>query len=230
MSPENLSGWTPRPRPRRRVFEGRRVRLEPLDADAHGDALYAVSTMADAGERFRWLAEQPPADRRSFQPWLERVQASDDPLYFAVIDLASGRVAGRQTLMRIDAGNGVIEIGAILWSALMAGRPAATEAFFLFAAHVFDDLGYRRLEWKCDYDNAPSKRAALRFGFTFEGVFRQHMVVKGKNRDTAWFAMIDRDWPLVRAALAAWLDPGNFDAEGRQIRRLGDIRASLASR
>ena len=123
----------------------------------------------------------------------------------AVIDLASGRVAGRQTLMRIDPANGVAEIGNILWSSIIARKPAATEAFFLFARHIFDDLGYRRFEWKCDNLNAPSKRAALRFGFQFEGIFRQHLVIKGRNRDTAWFSIIDSEWPAVKAKLEARL-------------------------
>ena len=203
------------------------MRLEPLDAADHGDGLYEASSMPDADDRFRWLAETAPRSRQEFQPWLEKAQASRDPLFFAVVDLASGRIAGRQTLMRIDVANGVVETGNILWSSLIARRPAATEAFFLFAAYVFDDLRYRRFEWKCNDGNAPSKRAALRFGMQAEGVFRQHMVVKGENRDTAWFSMVDREWPRNRAAFTDWLDPANFDGGGRQKRRLEDIRAAL---
>ncbi len=228
MPTTDLSHWTPRPRPERRIFEGRFVRLEPLSAQKHGDGLYEASTTEDADSRFRWLPEYPPESRAAFQPWLDAKQASEDPLYFTIIDKASGRIAGRQTLMRIDAANGVIEIGNVLWNGLIARKPAATEALFLFAAYVFDELGYRRFEWKCNDNNAPSKRAATRFGFSFEGVFRQHLVVKGENRDTAWFAMIDKDWPVIGAALRQWLDPSNFDADGQQKRRLEDIRASLA--
>lgn len=222
MSP--LSTWTPRPRPARTALEGSLVRLEPLDAARHGDGLYAASTAPGAEARFRWLFESPPADRASFQPWLEKSAASEDPLFFAVVDNASGHVLGRQALMRIDPGFGVIEIGNICWGPAMARRPAATEAFFLLARHVFDDLGYRRYEWKCNDRNEPSRRAAERFGFTFEGVFRQHMIVKGENRDTAWYSIIDQEWPALRAGFEAWLDPANLDSVGAQICRLEELR------
>ena len=225
---ERLAGWTPRERPARAAIEGRHVRLELLDPARHGEGLYAASRTADAEDRFRWLFEAAPDDRAAFQAWLEKAAASEDPLHFAVVDRASGRVGGRQSFMRIDTTHGVIEIGNILWNEPVARRPAATEALFLFARHAFDTLGYRRFEWKCNDRNEPSKRAALRFGFAFEGVFRQHMVVKGENRDTAWFAMIDGDWPVIRAAFEAWLAPENFDADGRQKRRLEDIRAEIA--
>lgn len=216
--------WTPRQPPRREAMEGHHVRLEPLDPARHGDGLFAASATPDGEDRFRWLFEQPPADRAAFQQWLEKVAASADPVWYTVIDKASGRIAGRQTFMRIDTTYGVIEIGNILWNAPVARRPAATEALYLFARHIFEDLGYRRFEWKCNNSNTPSKRAALRFGFAFEGIFRQHMIVKGRNRDTAWFSMIDRDWPVVGEAMRQWLEPGNFDASGAQLRRLEDFR------
>ncbi|MGO4836963.1 GNAT family N-acetyltransferase, partial [Rhizobiaceae sp. 2RAB30] len=162
-----------------------------------------------------------------FQPWLEKAEASADPLFYTVIDKASGRIAGRQTLMRIEPAFGVIEIGNIYWGPLISRKPAATEAQFLFMRHVFDDLGYRRYEWKCNNRNEPSKRAAERFGFTFEGVFRQHLVVKGENRDTAWYSIIDKEWPLLRRAYEEWLDPANFSADGGQKRRLEEITAGL---
>lgn len=225
--PADPAHWTARPLPERRIFEGRHVRLEPLDPARHGEALFAASSVPDAGERFRWLFEAPPESRESFQAWLENAAASADPLHFAVIDKATGKVGGRQTFMRITPAHGVIEIGSIYWGPLIARRPAATEALYLFARHAFDDLGYRRFEWKCDSDNAPSRRAAARFGFAFEGIFRQHMVVKGKNRDTAWFAMLDGDWPRNRQAFEQWLEPANFDGEGRQRRRLEEIRAGI---
>lgn len=222
---QDLAHWTPRPRPERVVLEGRFVRVEPLET-AHLDGLYEELTVADteAETRFAWLFETPPTSRDDLRAWLDRVVASADPLFFAVIDKASGRVAGRQALMRIDQAFGVIEIGNIYWGPTIARKPAATEALYLMARHVFDDLGYRRFEWKCNDQNQPSKRAALRFGFQAEGVFRQHMVVKGQNRDTAWFAMIDKDWPALRAGLEAWLAPGNFDDTGRQLRRLEECR------
>lgn len=220
---DDLKNWQPRPRPERVVLEGRYVRLEPLAAQ-HGDGLYEAATVADAGQRFRWLFENAPDDRAAFDTWLEKSSASQDPLFFAVIDKASGRIAGRQTLMRIDPAFGVIEIGNIYWGPLVSRRPAATEAQFLFARYVFEDLGYRRYEWKCNNRNEPSKRAAERFGFQFEGIFRQHMVVKGENRDTAWYSIIDKEWPLLRQAYKDWLDPANFDADGNQKRRLEEFR------
>jgi RimJ/RimL family protein N-acetyltransferase len=221
---EDLSNWKARARPQRAVLEGRYVRLEPLESKRHGEGLYEASTMADAESRFRWLFEYTPATRNELQPWLDKSQASEDPLFFAVIDKATAKVAGRQALMRIDTGFGVIEIGHIYWSLRMARKPAATEAQYLFMKHVFQDLGYRRYEWKCHNMNEPSKRAALRFGFKFEGVFRQHLVFKGGNRDTAWFSIIDKEWPALFQAYEAWLEPGNFDESGGQKRRLEDFR------
>lgn len=205
------------------------MRLEPLEAQRHGDGLYAASTMADADSRFRWLFEYPPTSRAEFQPWLEQSQASEDPMFFAVIAKANDRIVGRQSLMRIDARFGVIEIGHIYWSALMARRPEATEAQYLFQKYALQELGYRRYEWKCHDSNEPSKRAALRFGFVFEGVFRQHMVFKGGNRDTAWFSIIDKQSPALAKAYEAWLDPSNFDAAGQQRRRLEDYRKDFGA-
>ncbi|MGJ8583961.1 MAG: GNAT family N-acetyltransferase [Marinosulfonomonas sp.] len=220
---EDMAHWTARKRPERIVFEGRFVRLEPLKAAQHSDGLYTASNVADSAAKFEWLGETPPTDAVSFRNWVEQVEHSQDPLFFAVIDKATGQVAGRQTLMRIDPANGVVETGSIYWGPLMARKPAATEALFLFAQYVFDKLGYRRFEWKCNNDNAPSKAAAKRFGFQYEGLFRQHMIVKGLNRDTAWFAITDKDWTHLKPAYLAWLDPANFTATGQQIRRLQDI-------
>ena len=225
---DDLRNWQPRPRPAREPLEGRFVRLEPLSAKHHGDGLCEASSVADASDRFRWLPDVPPESRAAFQPWLDRVEASEDPLFFTVIDKASGKIAGRQTLMRIDAANGVIEIGNIYWGPLISRKPAATEAQFLFMQYAFDGLGYRRYEWKCNNRNEPSKRAAVRFGFSFEGVFRQNMVVKGENRDTAWYSVIDKEWPALKRAYREWLDPANFAADGNQKRRLEEIRASHA--
>ena len=221
---ENLKNWKPRPRPERKVMEGRLVRLEPLDAAKHGDGLFETSSVPDAMERFRWLPDYPPQMRADFQPWLEKAEASADPLFFTVIDKASGKAVGRQTLMRIEPVHGVIEIGNVYWGPLMSRTPMATEAQFLFMNYAFDDLGYRRYEWKCDNDNRPSKRAAERFGFRFEGIFRQDRVVKGKNRDTAWFSIIDGEWPALKKAYEGWLDPDNFDRDGVQKKRLEDFR------
>ena len=206
----DLSNWSGCPRPDGRTLDGRFVRLEKLGAGKHGDELFAAATMNDADDRFRWLPELPPVDRAAFQPWLESAEASADPLYYAVIDKKSGKVAGRQTLMRIDQANGVIETGHIFWSALISRTPATTEAFYLFARHIFDDLGYRRFEWKCNNRNEPSKRAALRYGMEAEGVFRQAGVVKGENRDTAWFSMLDGEWPVCKTAFESMARAGEF--------------------
>ncbi len=226
---DDLKNWQPRQRPERRVLEGRYVRLEPLDVARHGDGLYEASSVVDAADRFRWLFDYPPESHAAFQPWLEKAAASEDPLFFAVIDKASGKVAGRQTLMRIEPAHGVIEIGNIYWGPLVSRKPAATEAQFLFMKYAFDDLGYRRYEWKCNNANEPSKRAAERFGFQFEGVFRQHLIVKGQNRNTAWYSIIDKEWPALKRAYREWLDPANFDSEGRQKRRLEELRAEAAA-
>ncbi|HSO48433.1 MAG TPA: GNAT family protein [Rhizobiaceae bacterium] len=222
----DLKNWKGCPRPQRTVLEGRYVRLEPLDPARHGDDLFLAATEGDAQARFRYLFETVPQSRDEFQAWLEKAAASEDPLFFAVIDRETGMAVGRQTLMRIDPVHGVIETGSIHWGPRMQRSPKSTEALFLHARHVFDDLGYRRFEWKCHNENAPSKLAAARFGFTHEGLFRQHMVTKGGNRDTAWFSIIDKEWPRLRAAYEAWLDPSNFDASSMQKRKLADLTAS----
>ena len=214
-----LEGFRPRARPERVVLEGRYCRLEPLDPARHGEALFAASSAPGAEERFRYLADPPP-DAGGFAAWLDRAARSEDPLFHAVVDRASGRCEGRQSYLRITPEHGVVEIGHVLWGPAIARTRVATEALFLHAAHAFDALGYRRFEWKCDAGNEPSRRAALRFRFAYEGTFRQHMVVKGRNRDTAWFAMTDADWPRIKVALDGWLDPSNFDADGRQKERL----------
>jgi RimJ/RimL family protein N-acetyltransferase len=218
--PDDLSNWRGAPRPDRMSIDGRFARLEPLDPEKHGSDLLASAEAPGAEDRFRYLFEEAPTDEATFKAWLAKVAPSDDPMFFAVIDKSTGRAEGRQALIRIDRVHGVIEIGSILWGPAIAHTRIATEALYLFARHAFDTLGYRRFEWKCNNLNEPSKRAALRFGFAYEGIFRQHMVVKGKNRDTAWFAMVDRDWPRLKAGYQRWLDPGNFDADGHQLTKL----------
>ena len=211
-----MSQPKPAQAPSRTVLAGRYVRLEPL-APSHAAELYRASTPPDAAERFAYLFEAPPASAAAMQAWVDTAAAATDPLMFAVIDQASGDIRGRQALMRIVPEHGVIEIGSIYWGPGLAQTRGATEALYLFARHIFDDLSYRRFEWKCNNRNEPSKRAAARFGFTFEGVFRQHMIIKGENRDTAWFSMLDTEWPARKAAFEAFLDPTNFDADGGQI-------------
>ena len=205
--------------PQRVVLEGRYVRLEPLGPQ-HVAGLYRAATTADGQERFEYLFEFAPQDEAEMAAFVQRAAAKDDPLMWAVVDKATGSAEGRQALMRIVPEHGVIEIGSVYWGPNMARSRLATEALFLHARYVFDELGYRRFEWKCNNFNEPSKRAAQRFGFAFEGIFRQHMIQKGANRDTAWFAMLDRDWPRYRTEYERWLDPSNFDADGRQKSRL----------
>jgi RimJ/RimL family protein N-acetyltransferase len=216
----DLTNWKGVARPERISLEGRYTRIEPLDPARHGEDLYASAQAPGAEDRFRYLFEDAPADRAAFSPWLEKAASGTDPLFFATIDKRTGRAEGRQALMRIDSTHGVIEIGSILWGPTIARSRATTETLYLFASYVFDTLGYRRFEWKCNNLNEPSKQAAERFGFTFEGIFRQHMVAKGKNRDTAWFAMIDADWPRLKAGYERWLDPQNFDETGHQKTKL----------
>lgn len=221
---QDLSEWTPCPLPERKIFEGRYVRLEPLSVEKHGQGLFEASSVADAESRFTWLFDTVPATLEEMLPWLEQAAASQTNLFYAIIDKATGKIAGRQALMRIDAENGSIEIGNVYWGPLISRKPAATEAQYLFMQYIFDELGYRRYEWKCNNDNLPSKRAAGRFGFQFEGIFRQHMIVKGKNRDTAWYAMIDSEWPALKQAYQNWLAPENFDADGQQLKKLEEFR------
>ncbi len=204
--------------PQNIVLEGRYVRTEPVHP-RHADDLYAISEGLEAQERYRWLPSLPPQSVGDVIDWIVAVEQGADR-YVAVIDKASGRAVGRQGWMRIRPEHGSIEIGGVYWGIPMARSRLATEALFLFARHAFDELGYRRFEWKCNDRNEPSKAAALRFGFTFEGVFRQDMIVKGENRDTAWFSMLDSEWPQRRAAFERWLSPDNFDAAGMQKTRL----------
>jgi RimJ/RimL family protein N-acetyltransferase len=215
----DLSNWHGAPRPERAILAGRFTRLEPLDPVRHGADLYQAARAPNAEERFRYLFEEPPADPSDFDRWLGKASVGEDPLFFAVIDAHTQRAEGRQALMRIDQVHGVIEIGSILWGPAIARSRIATEALYLFACYAFE-LGYRRFEWKCNDLNEPSKRAARRFGFRFEGVFQQHMVAKGRNRDTAWFAITDGEWPRLRAGFDEWLQPGNFDETGAQRSKL----------
>jgi RimJ/RimL family protein N-acetyltransferase len=211
----SLEHWTPRPRPHGEAIEGNYTLLEKL-SPRHAETLYEASTVV---ENYRWLFDSPPASRDAFDDWVAAASVPADPLFYAVIDKATGRAEGRQAFLRITPDHGVIEIGSILWGPRIARTRVATEALYLFADDAFS-RGYRRFEWKCDSENAPSRRAALRFGFTFEGIFRQHMVVKHKNRDTAWFAIMDGEWPQLKARYQRWLDASNFDDSGVQRRRL----------
>ena len=211
---------TPARAPERVALEGRLVTVAPLDPVRHGPALHSGTHGGGREALWEYLTEGPFPDRDAFNRYLRAKAASDDPLFFAIVDRASGEAAGHAAYMRIEPTHRVIEVGHVLYTPALRRTAGATEAMYLMARHAFEDLGYRRYEWKCNALNAPSRRAALRLGFTFEGIFRQHMIVKGRSRDTAWFAMIDRDWPRIRAAYERWLEPANFDATGRQRAKL----------
>jgi RimJ/RimL family protein N-acetyltransferase len=204
---------------------GRFCRVEPLDPERHAADLFAANSLDVEGRSWTYLFQEPFRDLASYRAWLEQVAKADDPLFHAILDLKTGKAVGVATFMRIDRVHGVIEVGNINYSPLLQRTPAATEAMFLMMARVFDELQYRRYEWKCDSLNAPSRAAALRLGFQYEGLFRQAVVYKGRNRDTAWFSIVDGEWPRLKRAYGEWLAPENFDAGGRQRRRLGDLIA-----
>jgi RimJ/RimL family protein N-acetyltransferase len=207
---------SPARRPERTALQGRLVTVLPLDPLAHGDSLYQA-TRGEAGDGlWMYLFDGPFHDREAFGAYLQRFAGSEDPLFFAIVDRALGRAVGFASLMRIEPAHRVIEVGNILFTPLLQKTAGATEAMYLMARYIFDGLGYRRYEWKCNALNHPSRRAALRLGFTFEGIFRQHMIVKGRNRDTAWFSMLDSEWPVRKANFERWLDPANFATDGRQ--------------
>lgn len=213
-----VEGFSTPPAPGPAVIEGRTVRLERLDPARHAAAIHEGSVGAD------WIWDYMPygpfAAEADYRDWMDKAAAGQDPFYYAYIDKRSGRPVGLGSLMRIDRTHGVIEIGNILMTPALQRTTAASEAIMLMIRWAFEN-GYRRVEWKCNALNAPSRVAAERFGFSFEGIFRQHMIIKGRNRDTAWFAMTDQDWPAIRARWDAWLAPENFDADGRQIAGLG---------
>ncbi|WP_108661695.1 GNAT family N-acetyltransferase [Acuticoccus kandeliae] len=229
MSDRPFADWTARPRPERVVLEGARIRMEPLDADRHTDPQWDAHRAGDPeGALWTYLGYGPFDTREAYHAHIAAQATSTDPLFYAVVPRATGKALGVMGLMRIDPANGVIEVGHICLAPGLRRTPEASEALLLLGNYVFESLGYRRFEWKCDSANAPSRRAATRYGFTFEGIFRQHMVTKGRNRDTAWFSILDGEWPERRAAFEAWLAPENFDADGRQRRALEEIRAANA--
>jgi len=202
---------------------GRFCRVEPLDAERHAADLFAANQLDAEGRNWTYLFQEPFRDLQSYRAWLEQVAKADDPLFHSIVDAKTGKAVGVATFMRIDRANGVIEVGNINYSPLLQRTPAATEAMFLMMARVFDELKYRRYEWKCDSLNAPSRAAALRLGFQYEGLFRQAVIYKGRNRDTTWFSMVDSEWPRLKRAYEQWLAPENFDGEGRQKRGLSEL-------
>lgn len=219
-----VPGWTPPPRPPRAPLEGTHVRLEPLDPDRHAEEIHAADMTDPDGRIWTYLPYGPFASADALAAWMRADCMGDDPQFYALRDLETGRAAGMCSYLRIAPAAGSIEVGHIRFSPLLKRSRAATEAMALMMGWAFD-AGYRRYEWKCDALNAPSCRAARRLGFLYEGIFRQATVSKGRNRDTAWYAILDSEWPALKGAFDAWLAPGNFDDAGRQRSALSDLTA-----
>jgi RimJ/RimL family protein N-acetyltransferase len=219
-----VDGWTPRPRPDITAIDGRYARLERLDPARHARALWDAHARDTTGANWTYLAVGPFDTFDAYDAWLRSVAPGADPYFLAIVDRATGTPVGVASYLRLDPAMGVIEVGHINFSPLAQRRPVATDAMFLMMQYVFA-LGYRRYEWKCDALNAPSRAAADRFGFSYEGLFRQALVYKGRNRDTAWYSIVDHEFPRLARAFESWLDPANFDAAGQQRRRLSDLTA-----
>lgn len=206
------------------ALDGRTVMLVPVEVTAHASDLYeSFATSDPKGMIWQYMSYGPFESEAAFRDWLLGREISDDPLFYAIIDKATGKAHGMMSYLRAEPAHGVIEIGHIWFSPALQRTRQATEAIYLTMTHAFDALNYRRLEWKCNANNDASRRAAGRFGFTFEGVFRQHMVLKGRNRDTAWYAILDCEWPHLKKAYESWLDDANFDADGTQRKSLSDL-------
>jgi len=221
-----VANWRAVPRPPREPMLGRYCRLEPISLERHAAELFEANRLDSEGRIWTYLPYGPFATLADYRGWMERAGLGDDPLFHAIIDAQSGQAVGVASYLRIDPNAGVIEVGHINYSPRLQRSPAATEAMYLMMQRAFA-LGYRRYEWKCDSLNQKSRRAAQRFGFSYEGIFRQATVYKGRNRDTAWYAIIDEEWPALKAAYEQWLDPANFDEAGQQRARLADLTAPV---
>ncbi|MEL7464506.1 MAG: GNAT family protein [Pseudomonadota bacterium] len=215
-----LPDWTPPPAPPRTPISGRYARVEPFDPGLHVEDLYAANSASDA--IWTYMPQGPFASFAEYRDWMTANCTGDDPLFHTIIDLADGKAKGVASYLRIAPAAGSIEVGYITYSPSLQRTRAGTEAMFLMMKRAFE-LGYRRYEWKCNALNAPSRSLAMRLGLSYEGVFRQMQVVKGRNRDTAWYAAIDEEWPALRTAFETWLDPANFDADGRQKKSLSAL-------
>jgi len=221
---ESLADWSPRSCPADVILEGIFCRLEPLHTERHATDLYAAYSSAPDQRDWTYLSTGPFHNESEYRQFVENASHSSDPKHSAVIDCTTGKAVGTLALMRIDSGNGVIEVGHVVFSSLLKQRPASTETQFLLMRYVFEELQYRRYEWKCDSLNAPSRQAAERLGFRFEGIFRQAVIYKGRTRDTAWYSIIDQEWPVLKKAFLAWLSAENFDGTGKQRKSLAEIR------
>jgi len=215
-----IENWTPRQKPQKKIMQGRYTLLEPLEINKHAAALFEALWKDNQGELWTYLSEGPFFQLNEFQQWIQTILSKEGMLPYAILDIKTCLPVGICAYMCINPEHGVIEIGSLHYSSVLKKTPAATEAMYLMMAYIFDELKYRRYEWKCNALNAASRQAAMRLGFQFEGIFRQANVFKGRNRDTAWFSIIDSEWPDIKAKLEKWLDPANFDQNGRQIRRL----------
>lgn len=223
---EQVPGWNPPPLPPRQPMQGRFCRLEPLDPARHANELFDANSYDADGQSWTYLAYGPFENLQDYTAWLTQSAAGSDPLFFAIINVDSGKAVGVSSYLRIDPTHGSIEVGHLNFSPLLQRTPAATEAMYLMMKQAFE-LGYRRYEWKCNSFNQPSRRAAQRLGFSYEGIFRQAAVFKGRNRDTAWYATIDREWPELKRAFETWLDPQNFDGQGNQKTSLTDLTSHI---
>lgn len=221
---EPVNGWTGAAAPVAQVLQGRWCRLEPLSAERHGAELHAAWSADRENRVWTYLAYGPFAEEAECIAFLKTMEGKTDPMMFAIIDQASGKAMGVGSYLRVEPATGCIEVGHLNFAPALQRTPLATEAMYLMMRHAFEGLGFRRYEWKCDDLNAPSRAAAARLGFTFEGIFRQATVYKGRNRDTAWFSILDKEWPRLKAGFEAWLSPDNFDEDGRQKRSLAECR------
>lgn len=226
---DSIPNWNPPARPSEAPMIGRYCRLERLVAARHAADLHAANSRDVDGRMWTYLPYGPFASETDYAAWIERYCAGPDPLFFAIVDAATNKAVGIASYLRIDPAVGCIEVGHLAFSPLLQRSPAATEAMFLMMARIYE-AGYRRYEWKCNALNAPSRAAAMRLGFSYEGVFRQATIVKGRNRDTAWYASIDREWPALKAAFETWLAPSNFDEQGRQRVSLRTLTAPVLVR
>ena len=223
-----VEAWTPRPKPPRTPMAGRFCTVEPLDPERHAADLFAANAEDREGRNWTYYPYGPFAALGDYRAWVENACADPNRLFHAIRDTGLGKAVGVAAYINAQPAVGSVEVGSLVFSPLLQRRPAATEAMYLMMRRVFDELGYRRYEWKCDALNAPSRAAAERLGFQYEGLFRQATITRGRNRDTAWFSVIDGEWPALRAAFERWLDPANFDADGRQRQNLAGLRSAGA--
>jgi RimJ/RimL family protein N-acetyltransferase len=222
----SLPKWTPPPRPPRAPLEGCYCRIEPLHVDRHAADLFAANALDTSDAGWTYMAYGPFTGLEDYRQWAQSASLGDDPLFYAIIDLSTQKPVGVASYMRIDPKSGAIEVGGLKYSPLLQRKPAATEAMYLMMKRAFE-LGYRRYEWKCDALNAASRAAAQRLGFSYEGLFRQATVYKNRNRDTAWYSIVDGEWPGLNEAFTRWLAPENFDAAGKQKQSLTQLTAPL---